>query len=295
MLPIFLGVPVLLTAIFASACSRKSSEEEISPARENPSFEPAPRLKDPGPSRRVKPPSACPEQMVPVDRFCIDRYEAHLRVEGALHPQNQRPPHDRPYLAASSANEFPQGYISKEEAERACHQAAKRLCTLEEWLRACKGRQGLLYSYGNVEEKSRCNKGKPHLMLLRFKDKDPALFTYEDFNSPLLNATPGFFAQSGEYHGCASDEGVYDMVGNLHEWVSDNLDFTLPQKIHLNSRLEKKYRENYGFGIFMGGFYSTTHEHGAGCEFITIGHKPTYHDYSTGFRCCKAAAMDREN
>jgi len=45
-----------------------------------------------------------------------------------------------------------------------------------------------------------------------------------------------------------------------------------------------------GHGIFMGGFFSTKSQHGAGCRFITIGHDPTYHDYSTGFRCCLGAA-----
>jgi len=44
---------------------------------------------------------------------------------------------------------------------------------------------------------------------------------------------------------------------------------------------------NVGKGVFMGGFFSTTNEHGSGCEFVTMAHEPKYHDYSTGFRCCK--------
>jgi hypothetical protein len=39
----------------------------------------------------------------------------------------------------------------------------------------------------------------------------------------------------------------------------------------------------------MGGFYSTTDQHGAGCAYTTIAHEPSYHDYSTGFRCCADA------
>ena len=44
---------------------------------------------------------------------------------------------------------------------------------------------------------------------------------------------------------------------------------------------------NQGKGVFMGGFFSTLNQHGEGCDFVTMAHEPGYHDYSTGFRCCK--------
>jgi formylglycine-generating enzyme required for sulfatase activity len=80
------------------------------------------------------------------------------------------------------------------------------------------------------------------------------------------------------------------MVGNLHEWVSDTVDRRLPLKLPLRDDIRDKIRVNTGNGIFMGGFYSTTSEHGRGCAFVTIAHEPKYHDYSTGFRCCRDAA-----
>jgi hydroxymethylpyrimidine/phosphomethylpyrimidine kinase len=39
----------------------------------------------------------------------------------------------------------------------------------------------------------------------------------------------------------------------------------------------------------MGGFFSTKSEHGDGCTFTTAAHDVRYHDYSTGFRCCRDA------
>ena len=33
--------------------------------------------------------------------------------------------------------------------------------------------------------------------------------------------------------------------------------------------------------------YLDTHKHGDGCDYVTTAHAPKYHDYSTGFRCCK--------
>jgi formylglycine-generating enzyme required for sulfatase activity len=106
----------------------------------------------------------------------------------------------------------------------------------------------------------------------------------------MLNRQPGFLALTGEYADCASAEGVYDLVGNLHEWVSDKVDRSLPLKVPLSPALRRSLSRTRGHGIFMGGFFSTMNEHGRGCRFVTIGHEPTYHDYSTGFRCCRDAA-----
>ena len=55
---------------------------------------------------------------------------------------------------------------------------------------------------------------------------------------------------------------VYDMVGNLHEWTAAKT------------------------GTFRGGYYLDTHKNGDGCSYRTVAHEFTYHDYSTGFRCC---------
>ena len=81
------------------------------------------------------------------------------------------------------------------------------------------------------------------------------------------------------------------MIGNLHEWVSDTVDQKLIDDLEKDDveRHDQPWRE--GNGIFMGGFYSTTTEHGPGCLFTTVAHEPTYHDYSTGFRCCKKAEL----
>ena len=106
------------------------------------------------------------------------------------------------------------------------------------------------------------------------------------------SAEPGFLAKTGSYDRCVSAHGVYDLVGNLHEWISDRVDHSLPQKILLHEDIGASIPENIGKGIFMGGFYSTTDQHGPGCRFVTPGHGPRYHDYTTGFRCCADAKGD---
>ena len=117
---------------------------------------------------------------------------------------------------------------------------------------------------------------------------NPRAWTYEAFNDPKLDQEPGFLANSGEYENCASSEGVFDMVGNLHEWVSDTVSQQFGEAFEAEDVHRKKQPWRPGNGIFMGGFFSTTSEHGPGCKFTTIAHEPRYHDYSTGFRCCKS-------
>jgi hypothetical protein len=83
-------------------------------------------------------------------------------------------------------------------------------------------------------------------------------------NDPRLNQLPGTVAKTGAFPLCASDYGVFDMVGNMDEWTAD------PN------------------GTFQGGFWLDTDLHGEGCAYRTIAHGFGYHDYSTGFRCCSA-------
>jgi formylglycine-generating enzyme required for sulfatase activity len=127
---------------------------------------------------------------------------------------------------------------------------------------------------------------KPHLLTL-LHGPDPGGWSYSDFNDPALASKPGFLALAGEYAGCINTTGVYDLVGNLHEWVADRVDKSLAQKLPLPAVVARRIGKTKGNGIFMGGFFSTLSEHGAGCKFVTAAHEPRYHDYSTGFRCCR--------
>lgn len=234
----------------------------------------------------------CSAEMALVEQSCVDRYEAHLLepdAGGALvpHPPHLRPEGER-YVAASCAGVKPQGLISQVEAARACENAGKRLCSVREWFRACTGSQHTTYPYGAHYEAGRCNVGKNHLLSM-LHGASSNLWSYDDFNDPRLLQTPGFLALTGEYDGCASTEGVYDLVGNLHEWVADHVDASLASKLPVAAVAQRRIGKHPGNGIFMGGFFSTLNQHGNGCEFTTAAHATSYHDYSTGFRCCKDA------
>lgn len=230
--------------------------------------------------------------MVLVGDVCIDRYEAYLVEKGpdgkeTPHPPNERVARGVEYVARSAPGVRPQAYISRVEAEAACENAGKRLCSVQEWYSACRGAANTTYPYGAVYEPGRCNVGKPHLLTQFFGDNPRAWKYDEHFNDPRLDQLDGFLEATGYRTGCVSSYGVYDMVGNLHEWVGDRVDRSLAAKIPLQDGIRRRLRANTGKGVFMGGFFSTTSEHGRGCDFVTIAHEAKYHDYSTGFRCCR--------
>jgi formylglycine-generating enzyme len=242
-----------------------------------------------------EPPPPCPPDMVKLTRTCIDKYEAHLVVVSedgeAVHPHYERPPIGANFQARNKAGAFPQAYISRVESATACKAAGKRLCTRGEWQTGCRGKAGARYPYGHAWKRGLCNQGKIHLLTQMFP-KPTGGYKYDDhFNSPKLNQEPGFLGKSGDYAECHNDVGTFDMNGSLHEWVSTTVTQEFVDKMEEDDveRHEQPWRE--GNGIFMGGFYSTTSEHGPGCLFTTIAHEPTYHDYSTGFRCCKDAVL----
>jgi hypothetical protein len=156
----------------------------------------------------------------------------------------------------------PNGYTSGVRAIEACRHAAKRLCTPEEWRTACGGEQGWDFPYGPEYVQGKCNV---------FREAHPAVELHDDasmghtdprLNRVVVKGRP-LLRKTGATPSCASrwgDDAIYDMVGNLDEWIDDP------------------------GGSFAGGFYArSTRE---GCKWRSTAHVPHYADYSTGVRCC---------
>jgi hypothetical protein len=200
-------------------------------------------------------------------RFCIDRWEASL-VEVA--PQGEVPfspyasPRARSVRAVSVEGVVPQGYISRDQATRACAAAGKRLCLEGEWVLACRGEAPHRFPYGDTRQTGVCNDSGISPLRALFHDA-PGMYNPGPMNDPRLNQLPNTVAKTGAFTKCSNAFGVFDMVGNLHEWV------TSPRP------------------TFRGGYYLDTHLNGDGCAYRTTAHAADYHDYSTGFHCCANA------
>ncbi len=208
---------------------------------------------------------ACPDGMVSVADFCIDRYEASLveldaggSVMGSWSPFHN--PGNRRMRAVSIEGAIPQGYISGLQAADACAEAGKRLCDDDEWLRACRGSSTTTYPYGNTRQPGVCNDDRDHPAIEFFGTA--ADWIWSELGNACISQIPNSVDTTGENEGCVSEDGVHDMMGNVHEWISDPT------------------------GVFRGGFYADTSNNGDGCEYDTEAHNTSHWDYSTGFRCC---------
>ncbi len=200
--------------------------------------------------------------------ICVDRYEAALQEKDAAGVWKAASPYKtvgtRVVRATPAKGMTPQGYISGTEAQKACAAAGKRLCSSTEWLAACQGAQQSTYPYGGHAHKPGvCNdKYKGGHPVVDYFGTSSGIWDAKHMNDPGINKQPGTVAKGGAFSGCKTPAGVFDMHGNLHEWVADTA------------------------GTFRGGFYADAKINGSGCLYKTTAHAVGYHDYSTGFRCC---------
>jgi len=211
--------------------------------------------------------ATCPPEMANLGAFCIDRWEAYV-----VEVVGKKTRGHSPYVpveglavrAVSRSRSVPQAYISGAEAAAACKQAGKRLCSEEEFETACMGPKKTAWPYGDTHVAGACNdSGRASPLDVLFASLGPARYQPDVMNDARLNQVRGTLARTGSHPRCTAGNGVYDLVGNLHEWTSD------PE------------------GTFRGGYYLDTKINGEGCRYRTSAHHFRYHDYSTGFRCCK--------
>ncbi|MDZ7815135.1 MAG: SUMF1/EgtB/PvdO family nonheme iron enzyme [Planctomycetota bacterium] len=162
---------------------QEASEEPTLPSfRKLSPYPKVTEIPSPSPAPTVNKTLKCPADMVQVDNFCIDRYE-YPNKKGSI----------------------PMNYVDWYRAKELCEQQGKRLCSEDEWIRAChtSGEPGQYnrYSYGDKFVLSNCN---------------------------VQNTKP---VASGSYEKCKSYYGAFDMVGNVYEWVvpadSENPIYTL--------------------------------------------------------------------
>lgn len=165
--------------------------------------------------------------------------------------------------AVSVSGVTPQGYLSYHSARRACEAAGKRLCQPTEWETACRGQQQTSFPYGDKFRGERCNVGSQHHPAALLHELSYSGLLDPRLNTLILPSGAPVLWDTGSHTSCVSrwgNDGIFDMVGNLDEWVED------PS------------------GTFRGGFYARNTQRG--CSQTVETHDAAYFDYSTGGRCC---------
>lgn len=147
------------------------------------------------------------------------------------------------------------------EAEASCASAGKRLCTEYEWETACEGPDTMPWPYGFRYDPAACNSEKP------YRPVSERRLASDDAAVRAAETKRGWQGEpSGAFPACVSAHGIYDLTGNVEEWV-------------ITSRPEWAYRSS-----LKGGYWSKPW---AGCRGTNDSHGPQFRFYEVGFRCCK--------
>lgn len=191
-------------------------------------------------------PSTCLSKERRPMRFCMDRYE---------YPNEK--------------GELPALLIAWTDAKKVCEGLGKRLCTENEFNFACEGVEMLPYTYGYARDPQACNIDKP------YRKREHKLYKYEKcMKKPACKAELAKLDQrlpAGSLSRCVSPFGVYDLNGNINEWVV---------------RPKEKYPDRSGL---KGGWWGPVRGR---CRPTVGFHKEEDYGYEEGFRCCKDADPD---
>jgi sulfatase modifying factor 1 len=157
------------------------------------------------------------------------------------------------------------------DGETWCASRGKQLCTEEAWVRACEGPHGRRYPYGDAYVAGACNADKPWRKvqwdrLARWPGEEAT-----EEAARLYQGDP-----SGAHAACASEEGVFDLVGNVAEWVRRSDAAPRPGYEHVLK------------GCYWAGCY---HEPEPNCAFRNRAHPGSFRTYEAGFRCCLEPAV----
>lgn len=168
--------------------------------------------------------------------FCIDKYEW-----------------------PNKAGENPVVMKTWYDAKDACAGVGKRLCGDSEWTVACEGNERLPYPYGYDRNSEACNIDKPH--------PDVNEKALGDANPKVRDAEAKRLWQgepSGTRTSCVSPYGVFDMTGNVDEWVVN------------------ESGQPYKSGL-KGGYWGPVRDR---CRPETTVHAEGFSFYQIGWRCC---------
>ncbi len=207
-----------------------------------------------GATSKVENPSSdeLPAHKVYVKAFYVDKYETtnaeYKRFIDAV--RYKVPDHWKNGLYPKGKDNYPVYNVTWEDAMNYCKWKGKRLPSEAEWEKAARGTDGGIYPWGNKFDHSKAN-------------------TMERGDGKSLSPVGSF--ESGK-----SPYGVYDMAGNVWEWVQDYYE-PYQQQVETNEFYGKKFRVIRGGSAHFNAYSARTTNRN-----IVF---PYYRYFLVGFRC----------
>ncbi|MCB9102216.1 MAG: SUMF1/EgtB/PvdO family nonheme iron enzyme, partial [Anaerolineales bacterium] len=201
-----------------------------------------------------------PQHTVTLDTFYIDQHEVtNAQYEACVDDGGCKPPGNtasktRPrYYNNRDFDDYPVIYVDWEKAKTYCDWRGARLPTEAEWEKAARGTDGRTYPWG---------KQTPNDKLLNFLSK-------EGDTKPAVSYPDG-----------ASPYGVYNMAGNVGEWVAD----WYFSDYHASSLEENPANQIPSTKRTVRGGGLSSGENGVRTAF-RMGYDPTISTSNIGIRC----------
>jgi formylglycine-generating enzyme required for sulfatase activity len=201
-----------------------------------------------------------PVRQVYVGAFFMDKHQVAVgQYARFLEATHQERPADWTAMNKPAYQNRPITNVDWAEADTYCKWAGKRLPTEAEWEKAARGTDGRTYPWGNEPPtRFHANAGKE-------------VFSNRGTLTPV-----------GTFEAGKSPYGIYDMAGNVWEWVSDWYD----QDYYKSGPVQNPPGPRKGdYKVVRGGSW------GSGADGLRAADREThllsFRGFGTGFRCAK--------